>query len=160
MHTAAALLDMHRRTHLGLAALVDHCRGFAPADFSREHAGFGYSSLRLQLHHVIGAEAYWTGVLEGRVEADFDDAAYPTPDSLDAWRARVAAATDSCLGAYGDADLNAPRELETWGGRRQELVPAQVILRVLTHAFHHQGQMAAMCRLLDRPVAGLDWPHS
>jgi len=32
-------------------------------------------------------------------------------------------------------------------------------MRTLTHFFHHQGQIAAMCRLLGKPVSGLDYPH-
>ncbi|MBK9305322.1 MAG: hypothetical protein IPM94_16040 [bacterium] len=29
---------------------------------------------------------------------------------------------------------------------------------MLTHVFHHQGQLTAMCRLLGRPSEGLDYP--
>lgn len=46
----------------------------------------------------------------------------------------------------------------TWGNREKTLAPQHVVLRVLTHVFHHQGQLAAMCRLLGRPCEGLDYP--
>lgn len=158
MHTAAQLSDIATRAHAGLAALLDHCRGFTADELNRELDGFGCPTVRLQLHHVIGAQEYWLGVLQGRVEADFDDAAYPGIDELEAWRARTADLTDAYLRATDEATLNAPVDLLTWGGRVRTLVPAQVVLRTVTHIVHHQGQMAAMCRLLGRPVAGLDWP--
>jgi uncharacterized damage-inducible protein DinB len=31
-------------------------------------------------------------------------------------------------------------------------------MRTMTHIYHHQGQVTAMCRLLGRPVNGLDYP--
>ena len=36
-----------------------------PVALDQELEGFGYPSIRLQLHHVIGAEQYWVGVLRG-----------------------------------------------------------------------------------------------
>ncbi|MFO7608783.1 MAG: DinB family protein [Candidatus Krumholzibacteriia bacterium] len=158
MHTAAQLLDLDTRAHACLAALLDHCRGFSPDELNRELDGFGYPTVRLQLHHAIGAQEYWIGVLQGRVEPDFDDAAYPGIDELEAWRRRTADLTAAYLRATDEATLNAAVDLPTWGGRIRTLVPAQVVLRTVTHIFHHQGQIAAMCRLLGRPVEGLDWP--
>ena len=158
MHTAGQLEDLDRRAHACLAALLDHCRGFTPGELNRELDGFGYPTGRLQLHHVSGAQEDWLGVLQGRVEADFDDAAYPGIDELEALRARTADLTAAYLRATDEATLNAAVDLPTWGGRIRTLVPAQVVLRTITHIFHHQGQVAAMCRLLGRPVEGLDWP--
>jgi len=158
MHTPEALLDLNIRAHGSLAAVLDHCRAFDDAALTRELDGFGYASLRLQLHHVIGAQEYWLGVLEGRVDCDFDDDAYPDIDALEAWRRRTSDLVVAYLGRTDTATLNAPVDRETWGGRVRTLVPAQVILRTVTHFFHHQGQVAAMCRLLGRPVGGLDWP--
>jgi len=58
-----------------------------------------------------------------------------------------------------EAELNTPREMTTWGDERVLLVPAHVVLRTQTHVFQHAGQVAAMARLLGRPVpAGLDLP--
>jgi len=55
--------------------------------------------------------------------------------------------------------LNAQHELTTWGDKQVQLVPARVILRTQTHLFQHQGQVAAMSRLLGRPIPpGLDFP--
>ncbi|MEE8304044.1 MAG: hypothetical protein V3S24_16600, partial [Candidatus Tectomicrobia bacterium] len=60
-----------------------------------------------------------------------------------------------------DAELNIRRTMTTWGDKEIEVVPVHVLLRTQTHIFQHQGQVAAMSRLLGRPVpAGLDFPLS
>lgn len=158
MHTSAALLDLHERSHRSLMALLAHCRGLSAEERHREHAGFGYATVHLQLHHLIGAQEYWIRVLAGRVEADDDPDRYATVDDLEAWRGRVDALTAGYLSGASPAELNTPREAETWGGRRRVLVPAHVFMRTLTHIYHHQGQVVAMCRLLGKPVGGLDYP--
>lgn len=90
---------------------------------------------------------------------DDDEADHASIDALRAFRERVAGETLAHLRAASDAELNAPRELTTWGGKRVELVPAQVVIRTQTHVFQHQGQVSAMVRLLGHPVpAGLDYP--
>ena len=67
MHTSAGLRDLHDRTHRSLQKLLDHCAGFTDEELRREMAGFGYPNILLQLHHMIGAEQYWIGVLEGKM---------------------------------------------------------------------------------------------
>jgi uncharacterized damage-inducible protein DinB len=80
-------------------------------------------------------------------------------EALRAYRARVADATVAYLDAASYEECNTPRTMTTWGGKEVDLVPAHVLLRTQTHVFQHQGQIAAMCRLLGRPIpAGLDFP--
>ena len=45
-------------------------------------------------------------------------------------------------------------------GETRLLRPADVILRVVTHIFNHQGQILAMCRALGKPneTIDLDYP--
>ncbi|MFH1143723.1 MAG: DinB family protein [Candidatus Eisenbacteria bacterium] len=158
MHTSAALLEFHERAHRNLAALLAHCRGLSSEEADREVPGFGYPSVRLQLHHGIGAEKYWIGVLQGRIDADDDAPDYPTIESLQAYRQRVFAATEGYLRAASLEELNTARPMMTWGGKERVLIPAHVFVRTLTHLYHHQGQVVAMCRLLGRPSTGLDYP--
>ena len=161
MHTAAALLDLHARTHRALDALLDHCEGFPAEDWTRAVDGFGYESLDLQLQHVIGAERYWVGVLRGEMLVDEDDADRADVAAARAFRERVVADTGAYLNSATDDELNTVRTMTTWGDRQVDLVPAHVILRTQTHVFQHKGQIAAMCRLLGRPVPdGLDFPLS
>jgi uncharacterized damage-inducible protein DinB len=159
MYTAAALVDVHTRTHASFGKLIDHCGGFSDAELARELEGFGYASIRLQLHHVIGAEEYWVGVLRGLMLVDENPADFASIDALRAYRARVAGVTGEYLRAADEAELNTPRKMTTWSGNESELMPAHVILRTQTHFFQHQGQVAAMARLMGRPIPrGLDFP--
>ena len=157
MHDPRGLIDFHERAHRNLERLVAHCAGLTQEEADRSLAGFGYASVRLQLIHAIGAEAYWVGVLQGRVDAEDKDDLFPTVDSVAAWRRDVAAATRAYLDAVTEAELDASRVVTTWKGERR-MAPAHVILRVITHLYHHQGQVVAMCRLLGRPVSGVDFP--
>ncbi len=159
MHTAASLLDLHHRAHRNLGALLDHCRTLSAAELDRELPGFGYASVRLQLHHMIGAQEYWLGVLVGVVDPDDDPDAFPDVAALAAWRERVFAATAAYLGRVTDRELNTARPHATWGGRQRTFAPAHAVLRTQVHLYHHLGQVVAMCRLLGKPTdGGLDFP--
>lgn len=159
MYTTAALKDLHERTHRSLQKLMEHCAGFSEEDLSRELDGFGYPNLRLQLHHMVGAERYWIGVLNGLMLTDEDEADHVSMDALQAFRERTVAKTVAYLELASDEELNTRRPMTTWGGNVLDLLPAHVVLRTQTHIFQHQGQIAAMCRLLGRPIpAGLDFP--
>ena len=159
MFTSAALLDLHRRTQSSFRRLVDHCAGFAPEELRREMTGFGYPTLLLQLHHVIGAEEYWIGVLEGQMLTDERESDFASVEAVRAYRDRVTTTTRAYLTRTSDADLGRPREVVAWGPKRITVTPAHVLLRTQTHVYQHQGQVAAMCRLLGRPIPpGLDFP--
>ena len=158
MHTPRALMDLHQRGHRNLAALLSHCRGLTVEEINRELPGFGYPTVRLQLHHTIGGEKYWIGVLQGRMNADDDSPDYPSIESLESFREQVFASTESYLCASSEEELSTPRPMMTRGNMERVLIPALVFARTLTHVYHHQGQVSAMCRLLGRPCAGLDFP--
>lgn len=158
MYTPAALLDLHRRSQHSLRSLMDQARELPESELDREHEGFGYPTVRLQLHHLIGAQEYWFGVLQGRVEADEDPDAYPTLAELAAFRDRVAAAGEEYLTTTPKETLNRSREFATWGGRTKALRPAHVVLRTITHLYHHLGQIQAICRLAGVRTRFVDFP--
>lgn len=158
MYTPEALADLHARGHTSLRRLLEHCAAFTADELHRELEGFGYPSMQRQLAHVIGAEHYWIGVLHGVVDAEDRDDAYPTVAALEGWRGEVEARTQAYLAAASVEELNTPRGLTMWGGRTAHLVPARVVMRTFAHVYQHQGQVVAMCRVLGRPAAGLDFP--
>lgn len=157
MYTSESLLDVHDRTHRSLAALFDHLAGMPPEDLEREHEGFGYPTVRLQLHHMIGAEHYWMTLLAGRFVVTEEDA-YPDLASLAAYRDEVAGLGRAWLEAATTGILNEPKTYETWGGNEKILVPAAVVMRTQTHHFTHLGQVLALVRLMGHPARGLDYP--
>lgn len=158
IYTAEALVELHERAHLSLKKLLEHCRQFSIEELNRELIGFGYPTVRLQLHHELDAEKYWIGVLQGRIDVDENDSDYPTIDSLEAYRQQVLSATAEYLRAASIEELNTARRMITWGNRERILTPAHVFIRTQTHLYHHQGQIAAMCRLLGKPATGMDYP--
>ncbi len=158
MYTREALLDIHQRSHRSLSLLMDHCRVFDAEHFNREIDGFGYPTMRLQIHHVIAAQQYWLSVVQDRMNADENDADFQSIDELEALRAEVFESTEAYLRSVSDEVLNTRRAMLVWGGNRPSLMPALVILRTQTHIYQHMGQITAMCRFFGKPApAGLDF---
>lgn len=160
MYTSDALLEIHERTHRSLQGLLDHCDGFSQDELSRNlEGGFGYPTLLEQFQHVIGAEQYWVGVLNGQMLTDDDDADRASIDALRAFRERVFKVTAAYLGAASDDELSTARRVTTWGNKEVDLIPGNVVLRTQMHVFDHKGQIAPMSRQLGRPIhPGLDFP--
>ena len=152
------LLEMHRRTHLNFAALLDHCATLPEGAIDKEMEGFGYSTIRLQLHHVIGAERYWVGVIQGDFNANDDEHLYPTLASVRQFHDEVYSASRAYLKSASDEELGTARQMLTWGNETLLLTPAHIIIRTQTHIYHHKGQVVAMCRLLGSPCSGTDYP--
>ena len=159
MYTSEGLIEFHNRTHESLKKLIKHCGQFQPEELDKEIPGFGYSTLRRQIHHAIGAEKYWAGVLEGRMDINDDVSDCETIEKLEEYRKLTFDITGNYFNNASSAELNNARPMMTWGNKEKVLVPAQVFMRTLTHAYQHQGQIMAMCRILGKPVpAGLDYP--
>jgi len=156
MYTARALLDIHSRAHEALRRLLVFCGGLTDEELRRPLAGFGFPTVFGQLEHTIGAEAYWqTVVTRGYTE---EGALPDLPDvaALEAFRRTTAAVTRAYLERAGDAEVNAAREMVSDPGQTRRLRPADVILRVVTHIFNHQGQVLAMCRTIGKPNTAID----
>ncbi len=144
--------------HGNLTKLLEHCSQFNAEELNREIAGFGYPTIRLQLHHEIAGEKYWIGVIQGRMDVDDDDPDYPTIESLEAYCQQIFSATEKYLHSASPDELNSPRRMITWGNKERILIPAHIIIRTQTHYYHHQGQIVAICRLLGKPLNGNDYP--
>ncbi|MHC5114826.1 MAG: DinB family protein [Planctomycetota bacterium] len=159
MYTSDALLDVHERCHRSLQQFIEHCRTLTDDEQTRELDGFGYPSVRLQLHHIVGGEKYWVSVVENRMDASEDDADMASIDAIESFRRRVAATTRAYLEGASDDELNTARPMDTWREKGRMLVPAHVIMRTQTHIYHHLGQVSAMCRTMGRtPPPGMDYP--
>ena len=84
----------------------------------------------------------------------------PRSGAMEAFRRQTADATRSYLDSASEADLNSPRLMISDPGQTRLLRPADVIMRVVTHIFNHQGQVLAMCRAIGKPndKYDLDYP--
>lgn len=86
----------------------------------------------------------------------WDPESFNSTDALAAAKASVASETASYVNRLSIDQLN--REIDTclpeWVGPKRS--PACIILHIVTHAFHHKGQIAAMLRLLGHPAPDTD----
>jgi len=86
--------------------------------------------------------------------------ALPDVPALEVFRAQTAAITREYLERATESELNTAREMTTDPGETRVLRPADIIVRIVTHIFNHQGQVLAMCRTLGKPneQVDLDYP--
>lgn len=163
MFTPEALLDMHRRTHHGNINLLNHCRQLSEGELTRELPGIGFPSVQRQLYHAIDAELYWQLVLlryfgstsesTEEMEARWGPQNFMTIDALEAHRAWIAGRTAAFLEGSTTESLATPSTYGVDPGVEEIQVPELVILRIITHYFHHRFLTMAMCRMLGHPMA-------
>jgi uncharacterized damage-inducible protein DinB len=160
MYNAASLLDVHARAHESLRRVIAFCGILSAEELRQPLNGFGFPTVLLQLEHTIGAEVYWqTVVTKGYSE---EAVLPPLPDlaAMEGFRRQTASVTRSYLDGATEAELNTRRQMISDPGQTRVLRPADVILRVVTHIFNHQGQVLAMCRTLGKPndTVDVDYP--
>lgn len=156
MYTKEGIRTLHRETHGCLDTLIRHIATLPAELFTREVPGFGRSSLRHQLVHIVSVESAWVCGLRGVPVVRVSPEDHPTLDSLVEAQRSVADATLSYLDALTEAELNTelnPLPPEWVGPPRS---PAFILLHVITHAFHHKGQAAILLRLLGHPPPDTD----
>ena len=160
MYDAESLLDIHARAHESLRRVLVFCGNLTDVELRQPLAGFGFSTILGQLEHTIGAEVYWqTVVIRGyREEAQLPS--LTNVAAMEVFRQQTASATRSYLDGAGEAELNSLRQMITDPGQTRLLRPADVIMRIVTHIFNHQGQVLAMCRAIGKPNTKyeLDYP--
>lgn len=156
MFTKDAILALHGWTHERIDLLLDHATTLSPSEFVRDVPGFGQASVRDQLMHLIGAEERWVLRLQDLPLPRWSAAEYPTVESLRSSKQRVKLATLAYLDRLSDAELNVAltHRSKDWIGTLRS--PAFILHHVVTHAFHHKGQVVAMFRLLGHPAPDTD----
>ena len=160
MYDAETLLDVHARAHESLRRLIAFCATLTADELRRPLPGFGFPTVLRQLAHTIGAEVYWQTVITRGYSEEATLPELTDLAAMEAFRARTAAATRSYLEGAAAAELNASQQMISDPGRTRLLRPADVVMRVVTHIFNHQGQVLAMCRGIGKPndTYDLDYP--
>jgi uncharacterized damage-inducible protein DinB len=156
MFTVDGIRQLHRWTHLCLGRAFDHIATIPVADYTREVPGFGSPNLRDQVIHCINCEAFWVHTLRAAPYTDEDPALFPTVADARVFEGRVTVQTLDFLATLTEQQLNTPTQLRFQGRDAKVRTPALILHHMLTHAFHHKGQIAAMCRLLGHPAPDTD----
>lgn len=156
MFTKAGIEELHGAMHERLDLLLGHLAA-VPQNLQHEPIpGFGHSSIWKQLVHILTCEEGWVQDLQDKPFVGWYEDDCPTMEALQAAKSRICEATRTYLRALSEIQLNTtlakrPRD---WGGELRS--PAFILLHVITHAFHHKGQIVAMLRILGYPAPDSD----
>jgi uncharacterized damage-inducible protein DinB len=139
-----------------LDILLRHIASVPEGKLREPLAGFGIATVWKQLVHIVEGEEVWVCDLQGKARLGWGEKDCATMQVLLAEKERVRLATGAYLDGLSDAQLNRtlterPRE---WVGELRS--PAFILLHVVTHAFHHKGQVVAMLRTLGYPAPDTD----
>jgi uncharacterized damage-inducible protein DinB len=154
--TLDGVRKFHGWTHASLNLVLDHLSTIPADDYVRELSGFGFRTLREQAIHIFNCEGFWVHTLQGLRYADRTVEEYPDLADVRVLTREVSASTHAYLANLTHQQLNAGTELHFSDGDVAVRTPALVIHHVLTHAFHHKGQIVAMCRALGHPASDTD----
>lgn len=161
--THEGIKQFHRWTHRSLDALVDHLATLPEELLTKELDGFGFKSVQGQLVHLLECEAAWVRDLQGLAfepwqPSDFSTAQHFAQHCGES-KKQVRAATLAYLDGLSPEALEQEVTMTFEDGRSLSRTPAEVLHHILTHAYHHKGQIAAMCRLLGHPTPDTDLLH-
>ena len=156
MFTTAGIIELHATMHERLDLLLRHIATVPEELHYKPMSGFGHPSIWKQLVHILTCEEGWVHDLQNQPFAGWCEEDCPTMAALRTAKARIREATRTYLGDLNEAQLNttlAQRPVD-WGGELRS--PAFILLHVITHAFHHKGQVVAMLRMLGYPAPDTD----
>jgi uncharacterized damage-inducible protein DinB len=156
MFTLDGIRKLHAWTHASLDVLFDHLALLSAGEYTKEISGFGYASVHAQVVHLLGCEARWVRRLQNQPTGDWNLAQWPSLVDARKLQREIAGQTLAYLGTLTDQQANANTTLHFPDGDTAVRTPALVLHHVFTHAFHHKGQIVAMCRLLGHPAPDTD----
>jgi uncharacterized damage-inducible protein DinB len=156
MFSKAGVLELHALMHERLDLLLSQVATVPENLHHQLIPGFGHPSIWKQLVHILTCEEGWVHDLQNKAFAGWQEEDRPTMATLLAAKARIRVATRTYLDGLTEEQLNttlAERPVD-WGGELRS--PAFILLHVITHAFHHKGQVVAMLRILGHPAPDTD----
>ncbi len=156
LFTLAAIRKFHDWTHASLTLLLDHLSTIPATDYAKEVPGFGFPTIRAQVVHILNCEGFWIHTLQAVPFVNQDPARCPTVSDARVLQREVSRKTLNYLSDLSDQRLNDQIELHFPDGDTAVRTPALVLHHVLTHAFHHKGQVVSMCRTLGYPAPDTD----
>ena len=159
MFTVDGVRKLHGWTHASLNLVLDHLSTIPAGDYGKQVPGFGFSTLRKQVIHIFNCEGFWIRTLQGQPHVDRNPEECPAVADARILQQQVSQRTHTYLATLTDQQLNADTELHFPDGDVAVRTPALVLHHVLTHAFHHKGQIVAICRVLGHPAPDTDLNH-
>ena len=156
MFNKEGIVELHTAMHERLDLLLQHVSTVPDQLRHKPVSGFGHPSIWKQLVHVLTCEEGWVHDLQNRPFPGWYEEVCPTMTDLLVAKDRIREGTRAYLSDVTEEQLNAilgERPVD-WGGELRS--PAFILLHVITHAFHHKGQIVAMLRILGYPAPDTD----
>jgi uncharacterized damage-inducible protein DinB len=141
----ATVWDHHRRD--SRKRLLEFLSTLSEADFVRPLPEAGMKSVRDLIVHTVDASGFWINLIRNRPHVPMDPADFPTPRS-------IVPAADEIADRIHDALTGADREwfgretTVSHGGESWQVVPMMAVMHMLTHEYHHKGQIVMLARML------------
>jgi len=136
--------------------MLDHITALPEGSYNTRLNGFGFPTIGEQVIHILQCEALWIH----RAQAiPFDGWSLSDCQIIQDARGlqeKVRSETLAYLSSLTNQQLNEEITLHTSDGFKITCTPAQLMHHVLTHAFHHKGQIVSMCRILGHPAPDTD----
>jgi uncharacterized damage-inducible protein DinB len=154
--TLDGIRQLHGWTHASLGLLLDHLTAIPMADYTKPLPAFGFPTVREQMIHILNCESFWVHTLQGLPYVDRNPAECPAVSDARRFQQEVGGQTHKYLSGLTDQKFNSVEELHFPDGDVMVRTPALILHHVLTHAFHHKGQIVAMCRALGHPAPDTD----
>jgi len=148
--TLDGIRKFHHWTHTSLSIVIDHLSTLPAIDYEKQLPGF--STLRHHIVHVFNGEGFWIHSLQGLSYIDREMAEYPAAADTRRLQQEIHQNTLAYLSGLTEQQLNANTALRFPDGDLVTRTPALIIHHFLTHAHHHKGQIASICRLLGYPL--------
>jgi uncharacterized damage-inducible protein DinB len=154
--TLDGIRQFHRWTHASFSLLLDHLSTIPATDYAKVLPEFGFPTLREQVIHVLNCEGFWIHTLQGLRYVDRNPAECTAVFDARLLEREVSHWTHTYLSSMTDQQLNNDTELHFPDGDIAVRTPALILHHILTHAFHHKGQIVAMCRALGHAAPDTD----
>ena len=130
------------------ATLFQYLKTIYPADFIAENSTFGRGSIRNLLVHIADTYASWIGVKALKKDILFENyIGYQNVNDCIAYFNIIDGYVEKFIETYND---NYHTEIEVL--RNEKLIsvtPLKLFTHVITHEFHHKGQIMSLSRHLN-----------
>ena len=156
MFSKNALSTLHTEMHRRFDDLLNHAEGLQPGVFTTEMPGFGRSSIKNQLAHLAATEQFWVNAVQGRTTPRWDYGSFKDVTSVRSVKEKIKRDTIEYLAHVDETTLSTTLTSKPpdWMGPLRS--PAFILCHVITHAFHHKGQVVAMFRIAGHPIGDTD----
>jgi uncharacterized damage-inducible protein DinB len=156
MFTLDGIRKFHAWTHASLSLLLNHLSTLPSEACAREVPSFGFNTIQKQVIHIFNCEGLWISTLQGFAYVDRDPRDFASVADATVFQQEISSRTTAYLSTANDEQLNTEMQLNFPDGDHAVRTPALILHHVFTHAFHHKGQIVAMCRALGYPAPDTD----